>query len=637
MAQWYFPSIKNLGYKGFNSIGDQFKDNSVFHLSKEICQNSLDTMLSEFYENNGEPIRIEFSEYWMNSRSIPGNENGDLEKVFVDEYNFSNNFFENDKTVVEFYDKAVSTIRSQNIRCLRISDFNTPGLIGSNKGNDVSTPWNNLTKNAGVSDKGSASGGSKGEGKFVSFICSDLYTVYYSTYAKDGLKASCGISRLSSYKKDNDEVTTGEGYYDNNNTPIQGCLDLDPSYTRREYGTDLYIIGFKNFSNWKETMIAAIIDSFFTAIIKGNLEVIICKDYVLNKNTIFELAAKDGIKPLLGENTLAYLSIVQQDGLGIYTYSMFEKDDLKLVLMKDIEEYNSGNRVAAVRFTGMKILDLAYLPRRGKYHGILFMDGIKLNAYFRKLENATHSKWSVDRDVKNPEIAKQKIDELKKFVRDSIEKEFASDNIDEMDATGIEELLPDEDEFGNDDGGENREGISNDTVKTIKINEKIKKQSPSKTKIIDDTDEESDEIVLDENGQVIDNKPVPGNHPSGVGPNPNPMEDEKHKYSYVNRRTVPSKLRLISNSDIYKLLLKVSEDEPILKLSFEIYGENSNEKYIPETIFIRDEEGNKKPIEVDNGEYIIKDAIANKEYTILITNNTDGEWPMEVKVYGINK
>jgi hypothetical protein len=144
MAKWYFPSLPDIGLQGFNTIGDQFKDKSVFHLAKEICQNSLDTMLSEQFEYNGQPIKIEFKEFWMDTDEIPGNENGALKKVFEEEYLFTNKFFKNDRSVVDFYDNALKTISDKKIRCLRISDFNTPGLVGSDAENDESSPWNNL-------------------------------------------------------------------------------------------------------------------------------------------------------------------------------------------------------------------------------------------------------------------------------------------------------------------------------------------------------------------------------------------------------------------------------------------------------------------------------------------------------------
>lgn len=240
MKQWTFPSVMNIGIKGFNDIGEEFKDNPMYNLAKEICQNSLDTKVTESFENNGQPIKVEFKEFWIKPSEIPGNENNEFKKIIEEEYIFNEKYYTLDKTVPEFYKNALNILNGANVRCLRISDTNTPGLIGSNK--EVHSPWSDLTKNAGVTDKPEGSAGSKGKGKFASFICSELYTVFYSTKSNDGLDASCGISRLTGYKKNDGMITIGEGYYEENNKPLNCCLNLDKNYIRNNYGTDIYVI-----------------------------------------------------------------------------------------------------------------------------------------------------------------------------------------------------------------------------------------------------------------------------------------------------------------------------------------------------------------------------------------------------------
>ena len=398
MKKWNFPSVMNIGIKGFNDIGEEFKDNPMFHLAKEICQNSLDTKVTDAYVDNGEPIKVEFKEFWMKPNDIPGNENGEFKKVIEEEYEFNKNYYKIDKTVPEFYKHALELLNSDTIRCLRISDMNTPGLIGSDKKSH--TPWSDLTKNAGVTDKPEGSAGSKGKGKFASFICSDFYTVFYSTKSNDGLSAACGISRITGYVKKDGTITIGEGYYEDDNKPLNNCLNLDSNFNREAFGTDVYVLGFKRtYENWKERMCASIIENFFVAIYKGDLVVNIGNDYVINKSTLGELIDNQAISEYMLPDTKCYYSILTADESEILskTESMFENEDIKLILKKDDVDLNDINKVATVRLTGMKILDMNKLPRLGKYHGILFMKGLKVNDYFRKLENATHSNWSADR------------------------------------------------------------------------------------------------------------------------------------------------------------------------------------------------------------------------------------------------
>ena len=94
----------------------------------------------------------------------------------------------NNKKTVDFFERAKKVVEKKNVSVLRISDFNTKGLTGSDK--DYNTPWQNLVKASGVSDKGDDAGGSFGIGKSAPFACSDLRTVFYATQDVNGLHAS---------------------------------------------------------------------------------------------------------------------------------------------------------------------------------------------------------------------------------------------------------------------------------------------------------------------------------------------------------------------------------------------------------------------------------------------------------------
>ena len=217
MGAWYFPSAKGIGINGFNNIGEEFKDNPIQSLAKEICQNSLDTKLNpEYGERLNKTTKVVFNEFWMNTKEFPGYES--FLKTLEDEYTFNSKYYKHDKTVPNFYQNAINCLKEEKIYCLRISDFNTTGLLGSNNQSNEEnhSPWSDLTKNAGVSDKPEGSGGSKGKGKFASFICSSLYTVFYSTYAMDEQRATCGIARLSGYELQDGNKTIGEGYFEEN-------------------------------------------------------------------------------------------------------------------------------------------------------------------------------------------------------------------------------------------------------------------------------------------------------------------------------------------------------------------------------------------------------------------------------------
>lgn len=633
MKQWTFPSVMNIGIKGFNDIGEEFKDNPMYNLAKEICQNSLDTKVTESFENNGQPIKVEFKEFWIKPSEIPGNENNEFKRIIEEEYTFNEKYYTLDKTVPEFYKNALNILNGANVRCLRISDTNTPGLLGSNK--EVHSPWSDLTKNAGVTDKPEGSAGSKGKGKFASFICSELYTVFYSTKSNDGLDASCGISRLTGYKKNDGMITIGEGYYEENNKPLNCCLNLDKNYIRNNYGTDIYVIGFKNNENWKEKMCSAIIENFFVAIYNGDLVVDIGEEFEINKNTIGDLIDNKNISEFLLSDTVCYYKILiaNKDEILSKSYSMFENNDVKLLLRKDDIDTNDVNKVASVRLTGMKILDLNYLPRLGKYHGILFMNGLKVNDYFRKLENATHSNWSADR-VQNSLEAKEKIKELKNFVIKSINELMAGPILDEVDATGVGETLPDEDEFSKKDDNSLNESIENEIVKVIEIREKPLRKINEKDQKTNDNDIDEAALEPDESGEV--NKT--GEHNlNNTSPNPNLMSSKDCKYSEVNKRLIPKKIRLTATIERYELMLALNKNEKTIKINFEIYGESTNEKVVFKNVKCFSENKLIKhtiPVEIESNSIVLKNMNRDSVYKIQFVIDSDGIWPLEVKVYG---
>ena len=115
-------------------------------------------------------------------------------------------------------------------------------------------------------------------GKFATFVASGFNTVFYSTNTLNNEIGYEGICKLCSAKQPNtDEKTQGIGYYgfSKMNKAIPEQLNIDPTFKRylNNYGTDIYIIGFKNKKNWKKDIISKILDSFISAIVFKSLEV----------------------------------------------------------------------------------------------------------------------------------------------------------------------------------------------------------------------------------------------------------------------------------------------------------------------------------------------------------------------------
>ena len=638
MRKWYFPKAEKIGINGLNNIASSFLDTPLKTLAKEICQNSLDTKMSKYYKEEwSKKIKIEFNEFWVNASELDGYE--ELLNVIKAEYEFAKSYYVNDKSVINFYQNALNCLQQDKIRCLRISDYNTPGLTGSNLKNH--SAWADLVKNIGVSDKPEGSSGSKGQGKLAAFACSSLYTVFYNTVAVDGFRAAEGVARLSGYvlENDNNYVTLGQGYYEENGEPIRTGLNMLKGFNRdsEEFGTDVIIIGFKNdYDDWKEQIIASTIDSFFVSIIKDDLEILIDETHILNANTIHNYMENEIIAKYMDPYTKKYYEVLTADEGVITVYAtMFEENDITLKLKIDKNDDGLKNTVSIVRLTGMKIFDKDGLPKLGIYHGVLLLNGKQINDYFRKLENDTHDRWSAERGP-NPTEARKKIDDLNKFIIKTIKENLAVQALKEIDAEGIGEFLPDEDSYNDNQENNENENIENEKVIKVEITEKPVKIS--KKELYDEIDKsgEDNDIELDENGEIIIRENTYKQEPK-PGPNPNPIPDFYEKYSNISKKIIAKKLKVLENNKKYLLFIILNSDEPIIKLKVYIYGESNNECAIINNIRASKKSTfGRKNIECEykGNEIILKNIEANEDYQVEIDIETDDIWPLEVKVYG---
>ena len=175
-----------------------------------------------------------------------------------------------------------------------MSDYNTTGLTGSDDPKENSA-WFSMVSSEGVSYKEGSNSGSYGIGKSSIYAASSLRTVFFNTYDKDGKSAAEGVSKLTTFES-NGIKKFGQGFYGelDSNSLIKCCEsidELDDLSFRNEYGTDIFIMGFNNYSDWKETIIISLLENFLLAIYNGELEVEV-QDFVVNNDTLGSLLEK---------------------------------------------------------------------------------------------------------------------------------------------------------------------------------------------------------------------------------------------------------------------------------------------------------------------------------------------------------
>ena len=155
--RWRFPRANKGQKTGFNDAGiSSFTGDRIGSMTREIIQNSLDAKDSN---SEGQPVIIEFKTFDVLREEFPDKES--LLIALKKSYNEVNKL--NDPRYKKFFSDSINIINQKTIPFLRISDFNTCGLLGvTEKGN---SPWHYLVKSQGISDKGKTDGGSFGIGK----------------------------------------------------------------------------------------------------------------------------------------------------------------------------------------------------------------------------------------------------------------------------------------------------------------------------------------------------------------------------------------------------------------------------------------------------------------------------------------
>lgn len=452
--EWVFPLNNGGEIKGLNDTGIEiFRGDPLRFLAREICQNSLDAGLED------KTVHIEFSSFSLKRANFPGITS------LAEAFEMARDFWDMQslKRTVQFFEKAMCDVSEETIPFLRISDYNTEGLHGSD--GEFNTPWLNLTKSSGVSDKAGTAGGSFGIGKFAPYACSSLQTVFYGTIDSIGKRAFQGVSRITSFQRRNTkDITTNVGYWGaTDNKPAKSYPMLDASFERDvdQSGTDIFIAGFRfhDQSDWKENILGSILDGFLYAIDSKKLSIQI-DDIVVNHETLPSLLEDYG--SFSREHAPNYYEVLHSPNTEWFEEENFK--NLGMLRLGLIIQPDLHRRVAMIRKTGMKIMDRGGISGIIPFAGILLVEGHGINEYLRKLENPSHTAWEPERMEPHSRInqARTYLRDLVQFIKDSLEKLKQSDQSDQIDAD-VGEFLPDE--YQDDDSNQhaNIENISTTT------------------------------------------------------------------------------------------------------------------------------------------------------------------------------
>lgn len=413
---------------------EHFGGNYNYYLAREVIQNSLDAR-----DDHSKPVKVYFQLQYIEKEDFPNQSqlNNILRKQI--EFNKENN------DAVKFLKPAIDILNSAKIPFLKISDYNTIGLSGTDS--DRKGGWYSLVRSTGNSVKTEGSGGSFGIGKGAPFAASILRTVFYSTKNQASVSIFQGKAELVSFKDDDDDIKRGVGSYGFKQNSVRKGQLIPLDFWRKTFGTDIIIAGYKITNTWQDDLIISVLRNFWYAILKKDLVVKI-QEIEIDHTNLEEFLVqkfvnesfKDHVKPL-GNPLQYYLSV--KDGKEL-------SEGKKLPILGDCKFFFNNiekpmNYVAMVRRSHMIIYSRPfYFP--SPYAGVFICDDNIGNNELRKMEPPAHDEWDPNR---NHENGQKVYDEITTFVRSRLDKLKENQNYDPLDIPELYKYLPYDEDIDN--------------------------------------------------------------------------------------------------------------------------------------------------------------------------------------------
>ena len=619
---WYFPDNKGGQEEGFENQGiNQFKMSPYGKLAREIIQNSYDAKIKD----EDKKVRVEFKLVKMEKSRIPN-----LDSI-KESINASAEYFPESERLNKFRQVANEKFDSDTIDVLKISDYNTTGLVGIEQ--RINSAWYGLIKSSGNSTKSGVSGGSYGSGKHAAFVFSYFRTILYGTYVKNEGYAFQGKSILCTHKKDG--IVKGNiGYWGNITEdecrPIRNQEQMDEFYRRNVTGTDLYIIGAKlEEEKWVDNIIYSVIENFWKLIIEDKLEVIIVNNgdtiNIDSKNIrgFAQLGKQENAR--IDEHDIfnAYKFIELNDSVKEIRYgSICSENDVELKIAK-LPQYPE-KKILKMRDTEMKINIFSPRKRPVNFIGILIATGVELNKQLRESEPQTHDAWNADNieDESYRKKVRETIKKLDNWLNEQIDSLSYVDDLEEFDAEGLDFLnIDDDDSNGIEEMQKPFDEIINKEIEQQEI--LITQRDSSKPKAIDKTNDEEPNLGGENPGndeRIRDG----GNKGKGEGENTTGAGNNYHETKMLYIKTPYD-----SEKNMYKIIIRPIEDLNNCEIHFQRWTDSGE----LEKIKIKKAYNEGQELEVSGN--IIKNMKmkGNEDTKIEVLFETKRKCVMEVNVY----
>lgn len=619
-GKWRFASNNKGIVDGFNDPGiETFSANSIASMVREVIQNSVDQQVDD-----SRPVVVDFDFFQVTQDEIPGGRQ--LGNIFDRCITAS----KGDPVATGFFQQAQKLMKGK-IDVLRISDHNTTGLVGAET-DDTKTPWHQLVKGRGSSNKNINSGGSFGIGKAAPLACSYFHTIFYASKV-DAIDSYVGVSRLLSFKEKEsgffgkEYTTTGTGFYsssDNMNAILKPFAM--GHFKRRDNGTDIYILALEKDKDLYGTIRLAVLENFFVSIEFQKLIVHVGQD-TINRNSLAQYIAQLDDKKYAALKDYYNLLIHRHDDpeenrvisldADEYGKKYGIKDGECTLLLHQGEDLNQ--RVLMTRKTGMTLFPQSRLGNSISYTGILLIQGDTMNQIFKTMEMPAHDKWEPGRCKVNKTFYENAYTDLKQYLRKKIIENFGAPQQDIEAAYGM-------DEFFADAAGD---GALNVEIKERKPKAKMMKRKARRRR----TDREIKVKEPPEEGGLDDNPRTDGKEddPKKDGrTTKDPADPAKKKYNFKFRAV---KKRLVANNMMngeFTLAFTIPISKSRIRLEVVGLAERGNYKIPVHNVRI---DGNDSAVEVEKNSITFGPAKKGQTIAAHFSTGFQGPMMMEVNYY----
>lgn len=426
---FYFEKQGKSGYQGPIDPAQQYFEGS--HADHAVVRETIQNTLDNPGKSAEGPIRMEFELMTMRTDDIPGIEKlrEHLNAVATQTKKQQGH---------ERMSRAAELAMLEEIPVLRISDYNTTGLTGSEKITAEESPLSRLTRAQGGSTDDER-GGSFGIGSAAGPSASSLCTVFYTSLPEDtGKSVMAGYSRLATHELDGTRYRA-DGYFtrldlEDDFEYFRPAIKFGPFSERIIVGTDIYILGYRMADRDPELerVRDAIIDNFMTAVDRGRLVV----DGMANGNR-WTLSAKtlEGFTQRRPEAHAFYVALKDPEP----TEGIIKRIGKVKLFVNIDDRLDKKLHTITMRKPLMKIDTFKHNSISAKYAAVLMCETDEGNKYLRGLEPPQHHCWDAARD---PDFGKSVINNLKTFVRNALKERVTEEIGDLVEIAGLSRFLP---------------------------------------------------------------------------------------------------------------------------------------------------------------------------------------------------